>query len=114
MKSVAVITISDSVCAGTRTDASGPAVRARLEQLGWQVAVTEAVPDDSRIISQRLTSVADGNQVCVIFTTGGTGIAARDVTPEATRAVLDREIPGIGELMRNKGRASTPFATLSR
>ena len=114
MKSVAVITVSDSVCAGKRTDASGPAVRARLEKLGWRVAVMEAVPDDARVISERLVSVADGDQVCAIFTTGGTGIAARDVTPEATRAILDREIPGIGELMRAQGRGSTPFAALSR
>src|SRR2546427_391213 len=114
MTSVAVITISDSVCAGRRDDASGPAVRARLEQLGWRVAVTDAVPDDAHLISERLISVAEGNQVCAIVTTGGTGIAARDVTPEATRAVLDREIPGIGELMRTRGRTSTPYAMLSR
>jgi molybdenum cofactor synthesis domain-containing protein len=82
--------------------------------LGWQVLSLEAVPDDMAAISERLRAVADGGQVCAIFTTGGTGVAARDVTPEATRAVIDREIPGIGELMRAKGLGSTPFAALSR
>ena len=114
MKTVAVITVSDSVSAGKREDASGPAVKARLVCLGWQVALTDVVPDDATLISQRLIALAGAGQVCAIFTTGGTGIAARDVTPEATRAVIDREIPGIGELMRAKGRDSTPFAILSR
>ena len=114
MKPVAVITVSDSAFAGKRADASGPAVKARLEQLGWPVSAVEVVPDELPAISQRLRAVADAGQVCAIFTTGGTGVAARDVTPEATRAVIDREIPGIGELMRATGRNSTPFATLSR
>lgn len=114
MKAVAVITISDSAHAGKRADASGPAVRARLEQLGFEVAAVEVVPDDVGAISGRLSTVADAGQVCAIFTTGGTGIAARDVTPEATRLVMEREIPGIGELMRATGRGSTPFAVLSR
>jgi len=99
---------------GKRQDASGPAVRARLEQLGFEVVAVEVVPDDVLAIGKRLTFVADAGQVCAIFTTGGTGIAARDVTPEATRLVIEREIPGIGELMRASGRGSTPFAALSR
>ncbi len=110
----AVLTISDSVTAGTRVDRSGPAVRDRLEQLGWGVTVMEVIPDEGSEISGRLATLADGGQVSAIFTTGGTGVAWRDVTPEATRAVLDREIPGFGELMRLKGRESTPLATLSR
>jgi len=114
VKTVAVITVSDSVSAGKREDASGPAVKARLERLGWQVTLADVVPDDASLISRRLIALAEVGQVCAIFTTGGTGISARDVTPEATRAVIDREIPGIGELMRAKGRESTPFATLSR
>jgi molybdopterin adenylyltransferase len=114
VKPVAVVTVSDSVFAGKRTDASGPAVKARLEQLGWPVSAVEVVPDELPAISQWLSAVADAGQVCAIFTTGGTGVAARDVTPEATRAVIDREIPGIGELMRATGRNSTPFASLSR
>jgi molybdenum cofactor synthesis domain-containing protein len=114
MIDAAVITISDSVSAGTRTDRSGPAVRERLEQLGWKVSVTEVIADEAEQISARLATLADGGQVAAIFTTGGTGLAHRDNTPEATRAVLHREIPGFGELMRAKGRENTPLAALSR
>ena len=110
----AVLTISDSASAGTRADRSGPAVRERLEQLGWYVSVTETIPDERAAIGARLAALADAGAVGVIFTTGGTGIAARDVTPEAVRAVLDREIPGFGEVMRARGRESTPLAALSR
>jgi molybdopterin adenylyltransferase len=93
MTKAAVLTISDSVAAGTRTDRSGPAVRERLEQLGWSVPVLEVIPDEADQISARLAKLADGGRVSAIFTTGGTGVAPRDITPEATRAVLDREIP---------------------
>ena len=114
MTKAAVLTISDSVSAGMRADRSGPAVRERLEQLGWSVSVMEAIPDETAEIGARLATLADGGQVSAIFTTGGTGVAPRDVTPEATRAVIDREIPGLGELMRASGRAVTPLAVLSR
>jgi molybdenum cofactor synthesis domain-containing protein len=114
MIQAAVLTISDSASTGTRPDLSGPAVRERLEQLGWQVSVSEVLPDVAADISRRLADLADDNAVSAIFTTGGTGLAARDVTPEATRAVLHREIPGFGELMRLKGREFTPLAPLSR
>jgi molybdenum cofactor synthesis domain-containing protein len=114
MADAAVLTISDSVAGGTRTDRSGPAVRERLERLGWRVPVVEVAPDDAARIAARLAALADSGQVAAIFTTGGTGLAARDVTPEATRAVLDREIPGFGELMRSQGRKATPLAALSR
>ncbi len=110
----AVLTISDSVTAGTREDRSGPAVAERLSQLGWTVAAMESIPDDAPSISRRLATLADGNDVSAVFTTGGTGISVRDVTPEATRSVLDREIPGIAECMRLEGRSSTPLAVLSR
>jgi molybdopterin adenylyltransferase len=114
MIDAAVLTISDSVHAGTRADLSGPAVRDRLAQLGWRVAVMEVLPDEAPLIQQRLAALADGHSVAAIFTTGGTGVALRDVTPEATRTVLDREIPGFGELMRARGAHSTPMAALSR
>lgn len=114
MIQAAVLTISDSVYSGKRTDLSGPAVRERLEQVGWSVSALEVLPDEGEVISKRLATLADGNQVSAIFTTGGTGVAPRDVTPEATRAVIDREIPGLGELMRARGRDSTPLAVLSR
>jgi molybdenum cofactor synthesis domain-containing protein len=114
MTNAAVVTISDSVDAGKRTDRSGPAVRERLEQLGWKVSVLEVIPDEEAEIGARLATLADGGQIAAIFTTGGTGLAPRDVTPEATRAILDREIPGFGELMRSRGREKTPLASLSR
>ncbi len=114
MINAAVLTISDSVTGGTRIDRSGPAVRERLEQLGWSVSVMEVLPDEAPQIGTRLATLADGGQVSAIFTTGGTGVAQRDVTPEATRAVVDREIPGLSELMRSRGRETTPLAVLSR
>jgi len=114
MTNAAVLTISDSVAAGTRLDRSGPAVRERLEQLGWSVSVMEVIADEPVEISARLATLADGGQVSAIFTTGGTGVAPRDLTPEATRAVINREIHGLGELMRARGREATPLAALSR
>ncbi len=74
----------------------------------------EVIPDEPSEFSGRLATLADGGQVSAIFTTGGTGVAPRDVTPEATRAVLHREIPGIAEVMRARGREATPLAALSR
>ena len=108
-----VFTISDSSHAGSRQDVSGPAVRARLEELGWTVN-SEVMPDDAVWISKRLAEVADGGDAAAIFTTGGTGVALRDVTPEATNAVIEREIPGFGEWMRMSGRTSTKTSILSR
>lgn len=113
MKQAAVLTISDSVSAGTRVDASGPAVCERLTRAGWQVTGVEVLPDDRERIAARLRELA-ASGLQAIFTTGGTGCAPRDVTPEATRAVIDREIPGLGETMRRKGAEKTPLAALSR
>ena len=114
MIEAAVLTISDSAHAGTRADLSGPAVRERLEQLGWRVSLMEVLPDESAQIGARLATLADAGHVAAIFTTGGTGVAPRDVTPEATREVLEREIPGMPEVMRAAGRRATPLAALSR
>ncbi|HTC89738.1 MAG TPA: MogA/MoaB family molybdenum cofactor biosynthesis protein [Bryobacteraceae bacterium] len=111
---VAVITVSDSAIAGTRDDRSGPAVRERVESLGWTVSAHELVPDESNQIADALRRLADSGEVSVILTTGGTGVALRDVTPEATRGVIEREIPGLGELMRSEGLKFTPTAVLSR
>jgi molybdopterin adenylyltransferase len=108
------LTISDSAAAGRRADRSGPAVRDRLEKLGWRVSIMEVLPDEAKGIGERLRALADEGAVSAIFTTGGTGVALRDVTPEATRAVIDREIPGLGELMRARGLRVTPMAVLSR
>jgi molybdopterin adenylyltransferase len=108
-----VITVSDSVMSGKRTDTSGPAVATRLQQLGFNV-ISESVSDDRHLIIQVLMAHTARPDVCAIFTTGGTGLGPRDCTPEATRDVIDREIPGFGEWMRLAGRASTPRAILSR
>jgi molybdopterin adenylyltransferase len=110
----AVLTISDSSHAGVRHDASGPAVAARLEASGFTVVWREVLPDERSRIEQRLREMVSGGAVEAIFTTGGTGVAPRDVTPEATRAVIDREIPGLAETMRREGCKKTPRAALSR
>lgn len=111
---VSILTISDSVVRGTRQDASGPAIREQCEKLGWSLADEDTVPDEEGAIADRLRSWADSASASVILTTGGTGISARDVTPEATRSVLDREIPGIAELMRSEGLEQTKLSVLSR
>jgi molybdopterin adenylyltransferase len=114
MIGVAILTVSDSAVAGTREDLSGPALRARCEELNWTVVGSDVVPDEEGIISERLKSWADNMIASLILTTGGTGVSPRDVTPEATRAVLDREIPGMAELMRWKGLEQTKFSVVSR
>jgi molybdenum cofactor synthesis domain-containing protein len=111
---VAILTVSDSVFQGTRKDASGPALAERCRALGWQVVATQAVPDEQGMIETRLIEMAGMGLVDLILTTGGTGIGPRDLTPEATRAVCGREIPGIAEVMRAAGRQSTSRAVLSR
>jgi molybdenum cofactor synthesis domain-containing protein len=114
MIQVAIVTVSDSAVAGTREDRSGPKLRERSESLGWTVAAQELVPDETGQISSLLQRLADSGRFSVILTTGGTGVALRDVTPEATRAVIEREIPGVAEVMRAEGRKATPLAALSR
>jgi molybdenum cofactor synthesis domain-containing protein len=110
----AVLTISDSSHRGLRPDLSGPKVAERLARQGFTVTHHQILPDERIEIAEALRELADSGAVQAIFTTGGTGITPRDITPEATRLVIDREIPGLGELMRLKGRESTPFAVLSR
>lgn len=114
MITVVIVTISDSAVAGTREDLSGPALEKRCAELGWRVSERILTNDDEPAIAAILADRADRFTASVILTTGGTGIAARDVTPEATRRVIDREIPGIAELMRAEGRAQTKFSVLSR
>jgi molybdenum cofactor synthesis domain-containing protein len=110
----AIITISDSAVAGTREDRSGPALEAKAAELGWAVTKKILLPDERDQISKILRDLADTAEFQVILTTGGTGLAPRDVTPEATREIADRDIPGFGELMRAEGLKSTRFAPLSR
>jgi len=108
----AVVTVSDSCARGVRTDLSGPAVAQLLEKLHFEVVAQEVVPDDNIQIQNLLIRLA--REVRFIVTTGGTGIAPRDVTPEATVAVCDRLVDGIGERMRSEGIKKTSFAALSR
>jgi len=111
---VAVVTVSDSAHSGSREDLSGPAVAARLSTAGFEIMSRHVVADERPQIAALLRNLAAQDRLRAIFTTGGTGVAPRDVTPEATRDVIQREIPGFAELMREKGRKSTMFAALSR
>ncbi len=106
--------MSDAGAAGARTDTSGAALAEWAASRGYEVAAREVVPDDTAAIARRLVAWADGGAADLILTTGGTGLAARDVTPEATRAVLEREAPGIAEWLRARSAAAFPRAALSR
>ncbi|MDQ1386953.1 MAG: hypothetical protein QOF56_407 [Acidobacteriaceae bacterium] len=108
----AVVTVSDSCARGERTDVSGPAVAEALKNLGFRVVGTRIVQDDSMQIQNALVHLA--LEARFIVTTGGTGIALRDVTPEATAAICDRLIDGVGERMRLQGAKKTTYAALSR
>jgi molybdopterin adenylyltransferase len=109
---VAVLTVSDRVAAGSREDAGGDALRELLEAAGATLAARDVVPDEREQIAAAVRVMAAGADV--VLTTGGTGLGPRDVTPEATRMVLDREAPGIAEALRHASLAITPFAMLSR
>jgi molybdopterin adenylyltransferase len=111
-RSACVVTASDRSHRGERDDLSGPAVAALLEEHGYSVARV-VVPDERDVIAATLRRLA-GDGVALILVTGGTGFGPRDVTPEATRDVIDREAPGLAEAMRAAGRATTPMADLSR
>jgi molybdopterin adenylyltransferase len=109
---VAVLTVSDRVAAGSREDAGGDALCELLEAAGATLAARAVVPDERERVAAALREMATGAEV--VLTTGGTGLGPRDVTPEATRTVLDREAPGIAEALRHASLAITPFAMLSR
>lgn len=111
---VAVVTVSDGVAAGTRQDKSGAAIASWVDERGSTLAAHHVLPDAADALTALLLSLADRDDVDVILTTGGTGLTKRDITPEATRAVLDRDAPGIAEKLRAAGAAATPYAALSR
>jgi molybdenum cofactor synthesis domain-containing protein len=106
--------LSDKGARGERTDLSGPALTEWLRQRGVETAVYEMIPDDEDLIAGKLAEWADSGSLDIILTTGGTGVSPRDVTPEATMKILERVIPGLGELMRFKSLAKTPSAAISR
>jgi molybdopterin adenylyltransferase len=108
----AILTISDSCHRGLREDLSGPKLQRALADAGFEIVITRVLPDDAKQIAPALREVAA--KACFVVTTGGTGISARDVTPEATRSVCDRLLDGVAELMRVEGIKQTRFAALSR
>jgi len=109
-----VLTISDSASRGERTDLSGPTTREELERLGCEVVSVTIVPDDVNMIREKLLEHSDSGAIDLIVTSGGTGLAPRDVTPEATQQVIEKSIPGLPELMRMEGLKSNPRAALTR
>lgn len=111
---IGVVTISDRSSRGERADASGPVLVEVIQAQGWQLVQTAIIPDELSAIRSLLQTWADSGRFDVILTTGGTGFARRDVTPEATRAVIERDAPGLAEAMRADSLQKTPHAMLSR
>ena len=109
-----ILTASDSGARGEREDLAGPAIAEVLERAGWAVDHYVIVADEPDVIARELRDMADFRGLDVVFTTGGTGLSPRDHTPEATYAVIEREVPGIAEAMRREGMKHTPHAMLSR
>ena len=114
MISAGIITISDKGAAGRREDLSGPAIRDMLASLPAEVKCYEIIPDEKDLISDRLIHFADSLRLDLILTSGGTGVGVRDFTPEATLAVIDKQIPGMAEVMRMESLKKTPHAMISR
>lgn len=114
MLNFGILTISDKGWRGQRYDESGKTIRDRLSSLDSRIVKYEVIPDEKDVIASKLTEWADEGNVDVIITTGGTGLGPRDVTPEATLAVVDRIVPGLTETMRAETFSKTPFAILSR
>lgn len=109
-----ILTLSDRSSRGERADSSGPALARLIQAESWSVVKQSILSDEGSAIREILIQWADSGEMDVILTTGGTGFSPRDVTPEATRAVIDREAPGLAEAMRASSLKITPFAMLSR
>ena len=114
MFSAAIITISDKGSSGRREDLSGPEIKKIIASLPAEVKVYEIVPDNKEIIAHKIIQCVDRIGIDLIITTGGTGVSPRDVTPEATREVIEKEIPGMAEVMRSESLKKTPHAMISR
>jgi molybdopterin adenylyltransferase len=114
MFKLGIITISDKASSGKRPDQSGPLIRKRFAATDCELVRYEVIPDERKLIEQKLTQWADEGKMDIILTTGGTGLAPRDVTPEATLSIVDKEVPGLAEMMRVKSFAITPNAMLGR
>jgi len=111
---VGIVTVSDRSARGERDDASGPALRQAVVDQGWKVVRMKIIPDDFEAIRNLLSTWADDGELDLILTTGGTGFSPRDITPEATRVVIERAAPGLAEAMRAASLKITPHAMLSR
>jgi molybdopterin adenylyltransferase len=109
-----ILTLSDRSSRGERADSSGPELARRMQAQGWSVVKLKVLPDDQSAIRDILINWADSGEMDIILTTGGTGFSPRDVTPEATRAVIERDAPGLAEAMRAASLTITPYAMLSR
>ncbi|MBA7566906.1 MAG: molybdopterin adenylyltransferase [Dehalococcoidia bacterium] len=114
MFKLGIITISDKASQGKRPDKSGPLIKESFAGKDCKVVKYEVIPDEKDVIAQKLAQWADAGTMDIILTTGGTGLAPRDVTPEATLSIVDKEVPGLAEMMRTKSFAITPNAMLSR
>jgi len=111
---IAILTVSDRSAAGERQDASGPALAQVIMEQGWIVAKQDIIPDEILLIQEKLGAWADSGEMDIILTSGGTGFSRRDVTPEATLAVIERQAPGLAEAMRSESLKTTRHAMLSR
>ena len=114
MFNLGIITISDKASRGQRADKSGPLIRQSFAGPDCRVVSYEVIPDEADVIAKKLKHWADAGKMDIILTTGGTGLAPRDVTPEATLSVIDKEVPGLAEMMRDRSFDVTPNAMLSR
>jgi molybdenum cofactor synthesis domain-containing protein len=114
MFNLAILTISDKASRGQRADRSGPLIRESFAGPDCEVVSYEVIPDEAALIAKKLKQWADVGNIDIILTTGGTGLAPHDVTPEATLSVIDKEVPGLAEMMRTRSFAATPNAMLSR
>lgn len=111
---IAVITVSDKGYRGEREDRSGKYIVDYFKQKGWEITDYSIVPDEKNIIRQKLVDICDNYRANLIITAGGTGFSPRDLTPEATKEVLERDVPGFSEIIRIEGQKKTPRAVLSR
>lgn len=109
-----ILVLSDAASRGERRDESGPTLQEILKTRGWTVVACEILPDEICRIQEKLIAWTDGDDCDAVITTGGTGLGPRDVTPEATRAVVEKEVPGLAELMRAEGVKKTRLAALAR
>ena len=110
---IGILTISDRCYEGIKEDQTGPKIKNMIEEQGWNVKVYEMIPDEKEVIKEKLLSMTEG-EIDLVLTTGGTGPGPRDVTPEATSEVVEKQIPGISEIMRIEGYKKTKFSVLSR